>query len=96
MSQTTLHFTPRQQRFLQAYELHAGNVSEAAKAVGIPRRTVYNWFDTIPMFKDACRDADEQILDLAEAKLFEKIDAGSERAIIFYLRTKGRFRGYFE
>lgn len=39
---------------------------------------------------------DEMMLDFAEGCLFRRMNEGSDNAIIFYLRTKGRVRGYVE
>lgn len=94
MNENYNQFEPRQQRFLMAYRRNMGNVSQAAKRVGVPRRTFYNWRSTNPEFADACTMIDEAHLDLAESKLFALIEGGNERAIIFYLKTKGRSRGY--
>lgn len=41
-------------------------------------------------------EMDEAILDLAEGALFQRIQKGSDSAIQFLLRTKGRKRGYRE
>ena len=38
----------------------------------------------------------EHILDLAESKLVEAINDGNLTAIMFYLKTKGKHRGYTE
>ena len=38
----------------------------------------------------------QQTLDLAETKLVQAIGDGNMTAVIFYLKTKGRQRGYIE
>ena len=94
MNENYNEFEPRQRRFLMAYRRNMGSVSKAAQRAGVPRRTVYNWRSTNPEFHEACAAIDESHLDLAESKLLNLIEAGNERAIIYYLKTKGRSRGY--
>lgn len=87
-------FTRRQTRFLSAYRNAMGIISDACEASRTPRRTVYNWMQDSPGFKQACEDVKEEVLDMAENAFFKLVEAGNERAIIFFLKTKGRSRGY--
>lgn len=87
-------FPPRQQCFLRAYAATLGNLSEAAKMAGVPRRTVYNWMNNDEQFENARSLSVETALDFAESMLFEKIRKGNVRAIIFFLKTRGKSRGY--
>ena len=41
-------------------------------------------------------DQKEAILDFAESKLKQEINDGNITAIIFFLKTKGKIRGYVE
>ncbi len=42
------------------------------------------------------QDIKEQYLDMAEAKLIEKIRTGATPELLFYLKTQGKSRGYIE
>lgn len=42
------------------------------------------------------REVDEATLDFAESKLLELLNKGDKTAIIFYLKCKGKNRGYVE
>lgn len=86
----------RKQALLAALRESRGIVSVACSCVGVPRRTFYNWLDTDPEFLRAVEDVNEDAVDYVEGKLLERIESGSERSIIFFLKTRGRSRGYRE
>jgi len=62
--------------------------------------TAYEWRKADPEFdkavKEAVKQSHENGLDLAESQLIKKINQGETTPIIFYLKTKGRNRGYIE
>ncbi len=82
--------------FLEAYESKANNVSLACKAVGIVRQTYYNWLQEDEQFKNSVQEMDEAMLDFAETALFKQIKDGNTISLIFFLKTKGKKRGYVE
>lgn len=81
---------------LQALEKSLGVVSEACKKAGVGRTTFYEWLKDDKEFKKQVDDIEDIALDFAESQLFKNIGAGKEASLIFYLKTKGRKRGYFE
>lgn len=97
---------------LEALENNYGNVSAACQSVMMPRSTFYLWCKEDKEFKDAVDEIQEFAIDHVENKLFEKINGvqvsnkitdgtvysipPSDTAIIFYLKTKGKKRGYVE
>lgn len=73
-----------------------GVVTTACKAVGCSRETFYNYYNSDPEFKKACDECHNVALDFVESKLFQQIQNGDTTASIFYLKTKGKKRGYIE
>lgn len=81
---------------LQALELSLGVVSTAAKKAGIHRSTHYDWLANDEEYKKAVKDIEELALDFGESKLHEQMNDGNVSAIIFFMKTKGKRRGYVE
>ena len=73
-----------------------GNVSVACKSVGISRWSHYDWYKTDEDYRKQVDEISEVALDWAERKLQGLIDQGDTAATIFYLKTKGKRRGYVE
>lgn len=72
-----------------------GFIAEAARQAIVPRRNVYNWLRNDPLFREVFNEVKETFIDFAKCKLLEKIEKGNVRAIIFYLRTYAKDRGYW-
>lgn len=85
------------QSFLDALKGSKGVLQGACDALGIHRTTVQRWRKADPDFNDevAAIMKDYQF-DFVESKLMERIKGGDTAAIIFYLKTKGKNRGYSE
>lgn len=73
-----------------------GLISVAARRLGVSRSSVYNAINRHPTVAEAAEDARERTTDLAEGKLYQKINDGDMTAIIFYLKTQAKKRGYVE
>lgn len=82
--------------FLKLLVRNAGNKSKACKAMNMSRQTVYNWMDDDPEFKKQVDEVEEILIDDAESALMKAIKDGNVTAIIFFLKTKGKSRGYVE
>ena len=82
------------QLLLVALEKSLGIVTPACKEVGISRNQFYKYCREDEIFKAAVDDINEVTLDFVENALLKKIKDGSERGILFYMRYKGRKRGY--
>jgi len=95
---------------LEALEEHKGIVSSACASIGLARSTYYDWLKSDEVFKAAVDEIQEVAIDFVESKLMQKINGvftsgkdgevydnpPSDTAIIFYLKTKGKKRGYIE
>ena len=86
----------KQKAFLELLPRKAFNVSATANAIGICRKTVYQWQYDDPAFKERFDEALETQIDFVESKAMEQIDQGNTGMIIFFLKTRGKHRGYFE
>lgn len=82
------------ERLLVAMEQSLGIVTAACKQVGICRERFYEYYNTDPIFKKKIDDLDNVTLDFVENQLLKKIQEGSERSIVFYMKHKGKRRGY--
>jgi hypothetical protein len=83
-------------RIIKALKETNGLLTMAASKSGIGYRTVCRYVAEFPSVKEAAREAKEAMLDFAEGKLHQNIKAGDNTAIIFYLKTQGKARGYIE
>jgi hypothetical protein len=88
--------TEKKKRFLEEFARARGIISVASNNVGISRQQVWNWTQSDPDFKTLYDNILEDQIDFVENKLIEKIEDGSDTAIIFYLKCKGKKRGYVE
>ena len=81
---------------LDALEKSLGIVTTACKSININRATFYRYYNKDDKFKRAVDDIQNIALDFAESKLHSNIAKGDTTAIIFFLKTKGKERGYVE
>jgi len=81
---------------IEALQKQLGVVTAAVKDVGIARRTHYDWINDDPEYREAVENLPEFVLDFAENALFKLIQEKNVAATIFFLKTKGRSRGYIE
>ena len=96
MSKTTEQTEQHKKDVLQALEKSLGVVTPACNLVGVGRTTFYRWMKDDPKFAEAVRDINDIAIDFAESQLHAQIKAGNSTSTIFYLKTKGKKRGYVE
>lgn len=101
MSTGQRYYPPRTKRvsskaIVAALYATRGLVHSAAARLGCTSETIYRRMREEPAILAARDDAQASILDLAETRLYERIDASSEPSIFFFLKTRGRDRGYLD
>ena len=68
----------------------------AKKGLSISRSGISRRVAKSPELQAACEEATERVLDVAENRLLKMINEGDRTAIIFFLKCKGKSRGYIE
>lgn len=101
----------RRETMLQALKASMGIVKVACDKAGVGRSSHYRWMKSNKAYREAVNSITEDSLDFVESKLFElingvKMKVGKNEvaykkspdvaSIIFYLKTKGKDRGYTE
>ena len=86
----------KKEAILKALENSLGVVTVACKKADIPRSTYYKWLKEDKDFAKDVKEIENIALDFAESQLHTQMKDGSTSATIFYLKTKGKKRGYVE
>ena len=85
--------------FIEAMYKTFGNISASCRAIGISRKTPYNWAENDADFKAEMESTDyeEAYMDAIEGKL-AKVGLQDENptVLIFLAKTKAKKRGYVE
>lgn len=86
----------KKKKFIQNLKDGFGVVAYACAKTNISRTTYYEWAKEDEEFKAQCDLIKEDTVDAVESKLFSAIGEGNITAIIFYLKTHAKDRGYVE
>lgn len=84
------------ENLLKALEKSLGVVTTACKEVDCSRETFYKYCREDEVFKKAVDELENVALDFAESALHKQIKEGTPSSTMFYLKTKGKKRGYIE
>ena len=87
-------FTVR--RVADALRQTAGIKTAAAELLGCDRSTITRYINRHPKLQAIDAEIADSTVDLTEDKLLQAIEQGNLTAIIFYLKTKGKHRGYVQ
>lgn len=91
----------QKRKYNQKQVIHAlvaadGALTIAAKRLGTSYRHLKKYIDANERMTEVLHGIEESILDLAEGTLRKSIEEGDLAATIFFLKTKGKRRGYTE
>jgi hypothetical protein len=81
---------------IEAVQRARGLLFVAAQRLGCTRQTVENYVKRYATVAQAVEEERQKTIDIAEGKLFEKLQTGESWAIQFILKTLGKDRGYTE
>lgn len=85
-----------EQEIIEAINDSGGIILKIAEKLRCDWHTAKKYIDLFESTKLAYSSETESVLDIAESKLIENIQDNDNTAIIFYLKTKGKNRGYIE
>lgn len=71
----------------EALKKTAGNLSQAAKALGVDRKTIYNRINANPALAASLADIREELVDIAESALRRNVINGDNSAIFYTLNN---------
>ena len=86
----------KKELFLSVFEKNGCYIKKAADTVGITRQLFYHWQKNDQKFADTVEEIREGMIDFVENSLLKKINEGDTTSIIFFLKTRGKERGYVE
>lgn len=80
----------------EAIRKNGGFLTSAAKAVGLSYRQMLRRTAKTARLREVRDEVCETHLDIAESALIKAVEAGEAWAVCFYLKCKGKGRGYIE
>lgn len=86
----------RKQAVIEALQKSLGIVTTACINAGVSRSQFYEWLKNDAEFSKAVEDIEDVTLDFVEGKLLQNVKDNDTQSILFYLKTKGKRRGYTE
>jgi hypothetical protein len=84
------------QAIKDAIKLKRGNISAVARSFDVSRNAIDNRINKSDVLKAALQEARNTMLDNAETALYDDALNGNTTALIFFLKTQGKSRGYIE
>ena len=84
------------EKFIEIFIEKRCNIKATCLALNISRWTYYDWCKRDDEFKKAVEEVQEGLIDDAESALGKMIESKNVAAVIFFLKTRGKSRGYVE
>lgn len=84
------------QALLEALEKSLGIVTSACKMTGLSRTNHYDWLKSDKEYRARVKEIENVAIDFVETHLHKQIAKGNPLSTIFYLKCKGKKRGYIE
>jgi hypothetical protein len=85
-----------QKALMDAIRASRGNITAVAQSFRRSRQAIYRRIRSMPKVLEVLDESRETMVDAAEGILHEKVLAGDITALIFFLKTQGKGRGYIE
>ena len=79
---------------LEALEKSLGIVTNALKISGTAKTTYHRWINEDEAFAKDVKEVGNTALDFAESQLFKQMKDNNHSSTQFYLKNKGKGRGY--
>lgn len=83
-------------RFLRALKSNLGLVYASSKETGLSVEDHNRWMADDADYKKQVAEIDGHAIDYVESTLLKLVEERNPQAIMFYLKTKGKDRGYVE
>ena len=96
MTESSKRLKFKKKSFLDALKKSLGIVSIACEKTGLGRHNHYRWLRDDADYNAAYDEILESTIDFVETSLYKQIKNENTQATLFYLKTKGRKRGYNE
>ena len=87
---------PGKKELIDALIQSDGNMAAVARSFNCSRTLVWKYVDEDPEMRELTDELSESFVDEAESQLFKQIREGNTAAVIFFLKTRARHRGYSE
>lgn len=84
------------EQMIEVIQQAEGNLTDAARLLQCSRTTMHKYVNKYATVRQAYEEETEKAVDFAEGRLMKEIRKGNITAIIFFLKTKGKHRGYVE
>ena len=78
----------KKQKFIEAYKVTNGNITDSSSIAGIARGTYYNWLKDDNNFALQILDSEADLNDEIRQVLIAKAADGDMTAVIFYLKNR--------